>query len=104
MAKRNVLKAFKLNTPDGIIDFAVGTQKIDDKYIDHWFVQAHLEQPEDEAEEEPEEEQPEDEAAERERLHAELASFGINVGGNIKLDTLRARVAKARADAENPAE
>lgn len=100
MAKRNVLKPFKLNTPEGIIDFAAGTQKIDDKYLDHWFVQAHLEQPEDEAEEEPEE----DEAAERQRLFAELASFGINVGGNIKLDTLRDRVAKARADAENPAE
>lgn len=98
MAKRNVLKPFKLNTPDGIIDFAAGTQKIEDKYLDHWFVQAHLEQPE-EAEEEPE-----DEAAERQRLFAELASFGINVGGNIKLDTLRARVEKARADAENPTE
>ena len=44
MAKRNVLKAFKLNTPDGIIEFAAGTQKIEDKYLDHWFVQAHLEQ------------------------------------------------------------
>jgi len=104
MAKRNVLKAFKLNTPDGIIEFAAGTQKIEDKHLDHWFVQAHLEQPEDSAEEEQEEEQPEDEAAERQRLFAELASFGINVGGNIRLDTLRARVEKARADAENPTE
>lgn len=102
MAKRNVLKAFKLNTAEGIIDFAAGTQKIDDKYLDHWFVLAHLEQPE-EAEEEQEDEQ-EDEAAERQRLFAELASFGINVGGNIRLDTLRARVEKARADAENPTE
>lgn len=103
MAKRNVLKPFKLNTPEGILDFAAGTQKIDDKYLDHWFVQAHLEQPEDEAEEEQEEEQ-EDEAAERQRLFAELASFGINVGGNIRLDTLRARVEKARTDADNPTE
>ncbi|MDH0287684.1 hypothetical protein N7414_01045 [Pseudomonas sp. GD04087] len=43
MAKRNVLKAFKLNTPEGIIDFATGTQDIEDKHLDHWFVQAHLE-------------------------------------------------------------
>lgn len=89
MAKRNVIKPFKLNTADGVIDFAAGTQVIDDKYADHWFVQAHLE-PEivDESEEE-----------EKKRLIAELAAKGINVGGNIKLETLRERVAKANADA-----
>jgi len=43
MAKRNVIKPFKLNTPEGIIDFATGTQDIEDKHLDHWFVQAHLE-------------------------------------------------------------
>ncbi|MNJ81429.1 hypothetical protein D3C77_802360 [compost metagenome] len=62
---------------------------IDDQYVDHWFVLAHLE-PEvvDESEED-----------EKKRLIAELAAKGINVGGNIKLETLRERVAKASADA-----
>lgn len=87
MAKRNVIKPFKLNTPDGVIDFAAGTQVIDDKYVDHWFVQAHLEaEVVDESEED-----------EKKRLIAELAEMGINVGGNIKLETLRERMAKARA-------
>lgn len=45
MATRNVLKPFKLNTPDGIVEFAAGTQDIEDRHLDHWFVQAHLEQP-----------------------------------------------------------
>lgn len=45
MATRNVLKPFKLNTPEGIVEFAAGTQEIEDKHLDHWFVQAHLEQP-----------------------------------------------------------
>jgi len=89
MAKRNVIKPFKLNTADGVIEFAAGTQVIDDQYVDHWFVLAHLE-PEvvDESEED-----------EKKRLIAELAAKGINVGGNIKLETLRERVAKASADA-----
>lgn len=89
MAKRNVIKPFKLNTPDGVIDFAAGTQVIDDKYADHWFVQAHLE-PEivDESEED-----------EKKRLLAELEAKGITVGPNIKLETLRERVAKANASA-----
>lgn len=93
MAKRNVIKPFKLNTPDGVIDFAGGTQVIDDKYVDHWFVQAHLE-PEvvDEIVDESEED-------EKKRLIAELSAKGINVGGNIKLETLRDRVAKANAGA-----
>ncbi|KAF1069147.1 MAG: hypothetical protein GAK45_01168 [Pseudomonas citronellolis] len=43
MATRNVLKPFKLNTADGVIEFAAGTQEIEDKHLDHWFVQAHLE-------------------------------------------------------------
>ncbi|WP_236209018.1 STY1053 family phage-associated protein [Pseudomonas tohonis] len=43
MAERNVLKPFKLNTADGQIEFATGTQEIDDAIVDHWFVQAHLE-------------------------------------------------------------
>ncbi len=83
MAKRNVIKPFKLNTTDGVIDFAAGTQVIDDKHIDHWFVQAHLE-PEivDESEEE-----------EKKRLIAELSAKGMNVDGNIKLETLRERLA-----------
>lgn len=89
MAKRNVIKPFKLNTPDGVIDFSAGTQVIDDKYADHWFVQAHLE-PEivDESEED-----------EKKRLLAELEAKGITVGPNIKLETLRERVAKANASA-----
>ena len=89
MAKRNVIKPFKLNTTDGVIDFAAGTQLIDDKYVDHWFVQAHLE-PEivDESEED-----------EKKRLLAELEAKGITVGPNIKLETLRERVAKANASA-----
>ncbi|MFJ4349460.1 hypothetical protein ACIPZ5_01015 [Pseudomonas sp. NPDC089428] len=89
MAKRNVIKPFKLNTPDGVIDFAAGTQVIDDKHVDHWFVQAHLE-PEvvDESEEE-----------EKKRLIADLAAKGITVGQNIRLETLRERVAKANASA-----
>lgn len=89
MAKRNVIKPFKLNTTDGVIDFAAGTQVIDDKYVDHWFVQAHLE-PEvvDETEED-----------EKTRLLAELEAKGITVGANIKLETLRERVAKANASA-----
>lgn len=89
MAKRNVIKPFKLNTTDGVIDFAAGTQVIDDKYVDHWFVQAHLE-PEivDESEED-----------EKKRLLAELEAKGITVGANIKLETLRERVAKANASA-----
>lgn len=45
MATRNVIKPFKLNTPEGIVEFAAGTQDIEDKHLDHWFVQAHLEQP-----------------------------------------------------------
>ena len=91
MAKRNVLKPFKLNTPDGIIDFAAGTQVIDDQYVDHWFVQAHLEQEVQDGEGESEDD-------EKKRLIAELAAKGINVGGNIKLETLRERVAKANAE------
>ncbi|ODB39597.1 hypothetical protein A9L43_15975 [Pseudomonas mosselii] len=89
MAKRNVIKPFKLNTPDGVIDFAAGTQVIDDQYVGHWFVQAHLE-PEvvDESEED-----------EKKRLLAELEAKGITVGPNIKLETLRERVAKANASA-----
>lgn len=93
MAKRNVIKPFKLNTPDGVIDFAAGTQVIDDKYVDHWFVQAHLEsEVVDEIVDESEED-------EKKRLIAELSVKGINVGGNIKLETLRDRVAKANAGA-----
>lgn len=93
MAKRNVIKPFKLNTPDGVIDFAAGTQVIDDKYVDHWFVQAHLEsEVVDEIVDESEED-------EKKRLIAELSVKGINVGGNINLETLRDRVAKANAGA-----
>lgn len=90
MAKRNVLQAFQLNTPDGVVQFVAGTQVIDDKYVDHWFVQAHLE---------PEmlEEDAESEDAEKKRLMAALAAKGITVGGNIKLETLRERVAKVYA-------
>ncbi|MWK54678.1 hypothetical protein GO594_01690 [Pseudomonas otitidis] len=43
MAERNVLKPFKLNTPDGVVEFEAGTQEIDDALVDHWFVKAHLE-------------------------------------------------------------
>lgn len=45
MATRNVIKPFKLNTPDGIVEFDAGTQDIEEKHLEHWFVQAHLEQP-----------------------------------------------------------
>lgn len=90
MAKRNVIKPFKLNTADGVIDFAIGTQVIDDQYVDHWFVQAHLEPEVSDGE-------PESEEDEKKRLIAELAAKNINVGGNIKLETLRARVAQANA-------
>lgn len=90
MAKRNVLKPFKLNTPEGIVEFVAGTQEIEDKHLDHWFVQAHLEQEVQDGEGESEED-------EKKRLIAELAAKGINVGGNIRLDTLRERVAKANA-------
>lgn len=90
MAKRNVLKAFQLNTPDGIVQFAAGTQVIDEKYLGHWFVQAHLEP-------EVKEEDTESEEAEKKRLMAILAEKGITVGGNIKLETLRERVAKVFA-------
>jgi len=91
MAKRNVIKPFKLNTADGVIEFAAGTQVIDDLYVDHWFVKAHLE---------PEVTEPESEEDEKKRLIGELAAKGINVGGNIKLETLRERVAKANAPTE----
>lgn len=92
MAKRNVLKPFKLNTTEGVIDFEAGTQVIDDELVDHWFVKAHLEPLENEAEEE-------DEAEEKKRLLAELIEMGISVGANIRLDSLRLRVQKAREDA-----
>ncbi|WP_315809487.1 STY1053 family phage-associated protein [Pseudomonas sp. C9-3] len=49
MATRNVIKPFKLNTPEGVVEFAAGTQDIEDKHLDHWFVQAHLEQPKSKA-------------------------------------------------------
>ncbi|MFJ7312526.1 hypothetical protein ACIQVE_07095 [Pseudomonas sp. NPDC098747] len=43
MATRNVIKPFKLTTIKGVIEFDSGTQEIDDKLINHWFVKAHLE-------------------------------------------------------------
>ncbi|QLL11708.1 STY1053 family phage-associated protein [Pseudomonas chlororaphis] len=92
MATRNVLKPFKLNTTDGVIDFEAGTQEIDDELVDHWFVKAHLEQLKDATNSESEDD-------EKKRLIAELAAKGINVGGNIKLETLRDRVAKANTTA-----
>jgi len=94
MAKRNVLKPFKLNTTEGIIDFEAGTQVIDDELVDHWFVKAHLEPLDGDADGDNESEEDE-----KKRLIAELSAKGINVGANIKLETLRERIAKASAGA-----
>lgn len=43
MTIRNVVKAFKLNTKEGQVEFQPGTQEIQDEHLEHWFVQAHLE-------------------------------------------------------------
>ncbi|MFM9932853.1 STY1053 family phage-associated protein [Achromobacter xylosoxidans] len=44
MAKVRVIKAFRLNAPDGRqLEFQEGVQQIDDDLVSHWFVQAHIE-------------------------------------------------------------
>ncbi|CUJ41361.1 STY1053 family phage-associated protein [Achromobacter xylosoxidans] len=44
MAKVRVIKAFRLNAPDGRqLEFQEGAQQIDDDLVIHWFVQAHIE-------------------------------------------------------------
>lgn len=44
MAKVRVIKAFRLNAPDGRqLEFQEGAQQIDDDLVSHWFVQAHIE-------------------------------------------------------------